>query len=304
VIQKFYSNGKLLITGEYVVLDGATAFALPTKFGQFLEVENTNTQTIIWKSYDADGSVWFSDTISFDTIMAKQNSGEQNAIRKKLIDILHEAYKLNPSFIDHSKGYAIKTKLTFPRFWGLGTSSTLINNLADWLKINPYHLLQNSFGGSGYDIACAQNNQGILYRLDNENPIVTTLKFEPEFRKNLYFVYLNKKQNSRNAINNYINKQSRIEEVVTKITQITNRVIETTNIAEFAQLLEAHENILSNVLETSTVKEAVFPDFKGTLKSLGAWGGDFILAVSATDPTAYFNTKGYTTVVPYNEMIK
>ena len=32
--QTFYSNGKLLITGEYVVLDGAKALALPTKFGQ------------------------------------------------------------------------------------------------------------------------------------------------------------------------------------------------------------------------------------------------------------------------------
>jgi hypothetical protein len=27
----FYSNGKLLITGEYLVLDGAKAFALPKK---------------------------------------------------------------------------------------------------------------------------------------------------------------------------------------------------------------------------------------------------------------------------------
>jgi len=30
----FYSNGKLLITGEYLVLDGAKALALPTKYGQ------------------------------------------------------------------------------------------------------------------------------------------------------------------------------------------------------------------------------------------------------------------------------
>ena len=35
----FYSNGKLLITGEYLVLDGAKALALPTKYGQYLTVE-------------------------------------------------------------------------------------------------------------------------------------------------------------------------------------------------------------------------------------------------------------------------
>jgi mevalonate kinase len=39
--ETFYSNGKLLITGEYLVLDGATAFALPTKIGQNLIVEKT-----------------------------------------------------------------------------------------------------------------------------------------------------------------------------------------------------------------------------------------------------------------------
>ena len=39
--QTFYSNGKLLITGEYLVLDGAKAFALPTKFGQKLTIEET-----------------------------------------------------------------------------------------------------------------------------------------------------------------------------------------------------------------------------------------------------------------------
>ena len=42
--KEFYSNGKLLITGEYLVLDGAKAFALPTKFGQNLIVEKGNNQ--------------------------------------------------------------------------------------------------------------------------------------------------------------------------------------------------------------------------------------------------------------------
>jgi mevalonate kinase len=54
--QTFYSNGKLLITGEYLVLDGAKAFALPTKFGQSLIIEEGSDQ---WVSYDHDGSVWF-----------------------------------------------------------------------------------------------------------------------------------------------------------------------------------------------------------------------------------------------------
>ena len=31
---RFYSNGKLLITGEYVILDGALSLAVPSLLGQ------------------------------------------------------------------------------------------------------------------------------------------------------------------------------------------------------------------------------------------------------------------------------
>ena len=46
----YYSHGKLLISSEYAVLDGAKALALPTKLGQRLEVTNRNTKNINWKS--------------------------------------------------------------------------------------------------------------------------------------------------------------------------------------------------------------------------------------------------------------
>jgi mevalonate kinase len=66
--ETFYSNGKLLITGEYLVLDGGTAFALPTKFGQNLIVEKNADHKIHWKSFDADGQIWFEESISFSEI--------------------------------------------------------------------------------------------------------------------------------------------------------------------------------------------------------------------------------------------
>ena len=45
----FFSPGKLLLTSEYVVLDGALALALPTKLGQdfFSEEINEKDFTII-----------------------------------------------------------------------------------------------------------------------------------------------------------------------------------------------------------------------------------------------------------------
>jgi len=300
--QTFYSNGKLLITGEYVVLDGAKAFALPTKFGQYLIVEEGTQELIEWISYDSDGSVWFEDKISFLEIIEKA-SFESDSVKTTLVEILHDAYKMNPEYISNGNGYRISTELTFPKKWGLGTSSTLINNIAQWLQIDAFELLNSSFGGSGYDVACAQNNTAILYQLVNDKPIVEVVKFNPIFADKLFFVYLNKKQNSRNAITSYFGKNNNIDKLLTIFNDLTDKVLEAKDPKEFAFALQQHEIELSVVLELTTVKEALFPDFNGVIKSLGAWGGDFVLSISKDNPKSYFEQKGYEIVIPYEDMI-
>ncbi len=298
----FYSNGKLLITGEYVVLDGAKSLALPTKFGQYLNVESGANNQIKWKSYDSDNSIWFETTIAFSEI-TNQVPFENETLRNTLVSILREAYLQNPKFITDSDGYQITTELTFPRLWGLGTSSTLINNIAQWLEIDAFELLKSSFGGSGYDIACAQNNGAILYQLNNDKPYVEKVVFTPNFAENCYFVYLNKKQNSKTAIAAYFNKRTAIENSISELDQITNAVLKAANLEKFMSLLEEHEIILSHILEMKTIKESLFHDFNGVIKSLGAWGGDFILVASKENPTAYFKSKGFETILTYEEMI-
>lgn len=301
--QTFYSNGKLLITGEYVVLDGAKAFALPTKFGQTLIIEEADNQLIRWTSYDSDSSIWFEDNIPFSSITRKERFDDAKSIKNTLIEILHEAYLMNSDFIRTSKGYKISTELTFPKLWGLGTSSTLINNIAQWLQIDAFELLKRSFGGSGYDIACAQNDSGILYQLVNEKPVVEIVDFKPDFTDKIFFVYLNKKQNSKNAIASYYSNQVDIKRTIPLINDITKTVIEAAQPKTFALALAQHEIELSNILELATVKETLFEDFDGVIKSLGAWGGDFVLSISKENPTEYFKAKGFETVIPYHEMI-
>lgn len=300
--QTFYSNGKLLLTGEYLVLDGALALALPTKFGQSLIVEEFEANTIRWKSYDKDGSIWLEETIAFETIR-NNIKPEENKILSTLIDILHHAFLLNPNFLDTKNGYAVTTTLTFPRYWGLGTSSTLLNNIAVWLEIDAFTLLKNSFGGSGYDIACAKHQKPIVYQLENQVPKIMEVAFSPEFKNKLYFVYLNQKQNSRNAIANYYNKRGDIGQLLPVINAITEQILTCKDSKEFAKLMDKHETELSSILESTTIKENLFPDFWGSIKSLGAWGGDFILVISEEDPTSYFHTKGYHTIVSYSDMI-
>jgi mevalonate kinase len=299
----FYSNGKLLITGEYLVLDGAKALALPTKFGQTLIVEVGANQEISWISYDADGSIWFEDSISFSEILNPKNT-KAETVKNTLVTILHEAYLLNPDLVNNSSGYQIKTQLTFPKNWGLGTSSTLINNIAQWLKIDAFKLLNTSFGGSGYDIACAQNGNPILYHLEKDGQNVEKVTFNPAFTDSIYFVYLNKKQSSKSSIAQYKkNKAQNLDKSIRTIDKITQEILNSGNIKCFARAIASHEAEMSHILEVKTVQETLFSDFEGKIKSLGAWGGDFILVTAETNPTTYFAAKGYNTILTYKEMI-
>jgi mevalonate kinase len=217
---------------------------------------------------------------------------------------LHEAFKLNPDFILNSDGYTITTELGFPKSWGLGTSSTLINNIAQWLQIDAFTLLKNSFGGSGYDIACAQNDSPIVYQLEQGNPTVEKVSFNPDFTNNIYFVYLNKKQSSKSAIAAYnMNKKNNLPRTIALNDLITSEVLNATTIQSFTAAIQKHEVQMSIILETQTIKESLFPDFNGVIKSLGAWGGDFVMAIATENPSDYFISKGYETIIPYHEMI-
>jgi len=298
----FYSNGKLLITGEYTVLDGAKALALPTKFGQNLEVGTTDSGVINWTSFDADGSVWLKADVSIhDVINNIQNGASAEA--DTLTKILHHAYLANPDILSGATGFEITTNLTFPRHWGLGTSSTLINNIAQWFNIDAFVLLANSFGGSGYDIACARHNTPIIYSLQGELPTVNPVSYNPAFANDIYFVYLNQKQNSRDAIAAYREHRNDIKAIIPRIDALTNDVLLAGDTNTLASALEKHEDLMAGILGIAPVQERLFPEFKGVVKSLGAWGGDFVMAVAEENPTQYFKDKGYETVIGYRDMI-
>ncbi|MFP9112590.1 GYDIA family GHMP kinase [Flavobacterium sp. RHBU_3] len=295
-----YANGKLFIMGEYTVLDGSDAFALPTRFGQSLEVESNSTNSISWKSYDADGSLWLEVSIALEDVFANTtNHGNKEA--EMLIKVLRIAHAANPEVL--VSGFDVVTKLTFPRNWGLGTSSTLISLVADWFGINPYKLLAQTFGGSGYDIACAQQQEPLIYNMNGGEPTVRTISFNPDFSDKLYFVYLNQKQNSREAIAAYREKEFDKQALVAQINKLIEEVSTATDLSSFSSALEKQEALLGGVLGIAPVQERLFPDFNGVVKSLGAWGGDFVLATAEEDPTAYFTAKGFTTIVPYKEMV-
>ncbi len=299
--KEFYSNGKLLLSGEYAILDGAEGWAIPTKYGQHLKVNETNTKTLSWRSIDADGTVWFTGSYTLKDF--KEIASTDEEISKNLIYILNEIRKLEPNFLTNTEGCKVQTELTFPRVWGLGTSSTLISNLSSWGKVDPYTLLSKTFGGSAYDIACAQNDGPIIFQLKDKVPIITNIDTTPPFTEALFFIYLNQKKNSREAIAAYRSLKSDKAKLTQDISELTRKMISSQNLRDFEELLNAHERRLSRVLQTTPIKEKLFKDYQGSIKSLGAWGGDFILATGNEETPEYFKSKGYSVVLPFSKMI-
>ncbi len=305
----YYSNGKLLLTGEYLVLDGAKSLALPTKFGQDLVVQKIKEQQLIWGSFTHTGECWFEAVFDLQKLRLvsctfnSKKEGNGEIIAETLLDILKEAKKINPSFLASENGFVVKTALTFPRDWGLGSSSTLINSIASWAKVDAFQLLWNSFKGSGYDIACAQNERAIFYQLENDRPIVEPVNFNPNFKENLFFVHLNQKQDSKEGILKFRQREQSFQKEIEQISTISDEFLKATSLIDFNKLIVEHEQIISSIIKLKPVKEKLFLDYFGEIKSLGAWGGDFVLVTGNDETSRYFKKKGFDTVLSYSEMI-
>jgi mevalonate kinase len=319
--QHFLAQGKLLLTAEYAVLDGATALALPTKMGQSLDIKPSETNELAWTSFDADGKEWFSATFDFDTFKCKKTSNFDVAmmLEKVFAAAVHLKYD---NSVAKNRGirppqylapFSAETRLTFPREWGLGTSSTLIANIAQVFHINPYALLAATFGGSGYDIACATADSPILFKLDNGVATSEKAAFAPIFSESLYFIYLGHKQNSREGIERYKNKkiespnaQNTEGGYLREMSDLTTAFLTATDLKIFEKLIVQHENIIASLIDLPRAKTLYFANYWGEIKSLGAWGGDFVLATSdknAIETKKYFTEKGFDTILTYSEMV-
>lgn len=304
---KFYSHGKLLLTGEYFVLDGALALAAPTRKGQTLKVyqEKSTSSILSWESLDYLGRCWFKG--DFELASGKFIQGNDGAIGERLEQILKIARQMRPELWQDESPvrYQVTTELEFPSNWGLGSSSTLISNIALWLELDPYELLAQTFGGSGYDIACARANSPVFYQLLDSKPQVQRVDFKPNFADNLFFLFLEQKQNSRTGIARYRKLGKPNPTQIQQISELSVRASNASTLTEFQEILLKHETMVGDVVKMQTVHQRLFSDFKGVIKSLGAWGGDFVLVASEQKRPAleaYFFQRGFPMLIPYAEM--
>lgn len=303
-ISAFHSNGKLLISGEYLVLDGALAMAVPTKFGQRLDVSlHEEFSGIRWEAFVLNKG-WLQ--VSFGSRLFNIIHTNDQKLALHLKKILKKAFELGNIDVDNQKGILIRTNLDFDRTWGLGSSSTLLSNIGYWLDVDPYSLSKQTSNGSGFDVAAARSDSPIFYQLVNGQPEVSSIEFQPSFKDQLYFVHLNSKKNSEESVKSYKTKVKANQKDVGEVSSLSRIIAGAKDLIDFDKALVEHENILSRVLGVDRIKKQFFSDFQGEIKSLGAWGGDFVMATYSGPESNlhdYFKAKGKSTILRFDDMV-
>jgi mevalonate kinase len=279
-IQNFAANAKLMITGEYLVLKGAESLSLPLKPSQTLQVkEHQGIPSLSWKTI-VKGQHWFEAVFSLDEFVIGNTDDFPTA--QNLREILQAAKNLNPAFLSKRIKFEANSKLDFEVVWGLGSSSSLIVNIAKWAEIDAFELFSKVSSGSGYDIAAASSDSPIVYRYNQGVREIRKLDFYPDFHDHLYFAYLGKKRNSAQAVNSFSKMADRdLSSQITEINAITQAMVSTSELRNFRRCMRDHERIISGIIGIPPIGTKIFSDFSGDVKSLGAWGGDFMML--ATD---------------------
>ncbi len=304
--QTWYANGKLLITGEYLVMEGARALALPVNRGQYLSVgslPNVQGGLLHWTARKTDG-LWFKADYAIPSLEIRETTDRKLA--EKLKKILLVARELSPEFLNGKQSFDVETQLEFDTEFGFGSSSTLMANLAAWAGVNAFWLQWKALGGSGYDVACAQEESPLFYQIAGGEAVVDTIDWMPAFREKIYFVYLGQKQRSDESIKQFKKKAVFDEHTIQDISTIGEEVVKTENLTEFEHLLRKHEKIMSKVLGMLPVQERLFKDYPGVVKSLGAWGGDFVLVTSHETEATFrgqMKVSGFPVVFSWNELV-
>lgn len=301
----FFANAKLLLTGEYFVMHGANALAIPLKYGQTLTVSYlVNDDLLHWTAADKNG-VWFNADIKTRAIIVIKSTDETVGTRLQII--LKAARTLNPQFLLDGCGYCINTYVDFDRNWGLGTSSTLIVNIAKWAGVDAFKLHCLVSKGSGYDIACATSNNPIVYKVIDKVPVVIPVEIPFMLQQHIYFIYLGNKQDTTKNIENLDDRNLIDSNKINLISSITNRLLKEEKLENIMQVIIEHEDIVEEFLHEEAIQKKLFHDFNGVIKSLGAWGGDFCMVISSEGDSyirKYFNSRGYITIFQFNEIVK
>jgi mevalonate kinase len=301
---EYNSKGKLLISGEYLVLHGARALSVPLKFGQSMKITQLSHPGIIrWETH-VKGDLWFKASFHGRELELGETTHYKTAMFIHRLLII--AGKIQPALISDHNGIHISNHINFDINWGLGSSSSLISNMAYWLNTDLFSFYRMVFDGSGYDVFSARAAGPLLYSLADGHPSVEQAALHASVTDYLYFIYLGKKQDSQDSVRKFREKELFNRDAINEVSGLTGAMVNEKDPGAFMELIRRHESVISEILATLPVKQELFPDFNGEIKSLGAWGGDFVMACSFMSPgeiKEYFAGKGLHVVFSWKEIV-
>lgn len=299
-----HAHGKLLISAEYMILHGSQALALPLKMGQTLQRIRSEDRSIFsWDAYQGNKR-WFHARFNPTTLSILEASDQETA--EALRFLIRAIIEMDSSFQKELFTWDVETMMEFSPQWGFGSSSTLIALMAEWAEINPLDLHFRVSDGSGYDVACALAERPILYKLREDGPHYQHVAFNPPFAENLYFVWLGRKQKTTEHLVEIAEQMDPGFEEIHYFSTLTKQMLDSSELLEFRLLMEEHEAKLSELIKLDRVSETRFPDLPGSVKSLGAWGGDFVMIATELNSETLYNyldKKGLNTVFKYNNLV-
>jgi mevalonate kinase len=276
---RLHANGKLLISGEYLVIAGSKALAFPLKFGQSIHINPSENRLLTWTSDDPQGT-WFTCEMDPVTIESLQTSNP--GVSEYLRSLLKAARQLNPLFLTDPEGLNITVNANYPLKWGLGSSSTLIALIAGWAQVDKFKLFRLISKGSGYDVACTDRHSMFFYQLNHGTVYMNDTQPGNGLLKHTCFAYLGNKQESAREVSDFLSKGNFSQTDINRISDLSMLICNADDPSILCYLVEEHEEILSRILNKERIAKR-FPGFPGSVKSLGAWGGDFAMFTSELD---------------------
>jgi hypothetical protein len=281
-LKSFFSHGKVLLAGEYAVMCGVEALALPVRAGQWQhvwEMPAKGVSKLVWQSKDADGGVWFECRVDTDIMHVSETTSETYS--DTLLRLLFCIKEQKPELFLH-KNIRIETECEFNRSFGLGSSSTLVCNLAKWSGVNAHLLQERAFGGSGYDVAVGNLGRPLVYWLENNEPNWSSWQLPPDFTHDWYLAFPGEKQNSRDSLAGVKAQLDKISSDVALLQQMNaciQAIKSPRSLPMLEAMLEMWQALLSQRLDLPRPYETLglSPVKGGLCKFLGAWGGDVLL---------------------------
>jgi mevalonate kinase len=294
---EFFSRGKLILMGEYAVMDGAAALCIPLETGQQLSASETGDKLIHW-SWTHKEKVLAQFTL--DAVTLRPPVPLEKDTSQWATKLLQQIRIEKRAFL--AGGAILEFKNLFPPEWGLGSSSATISSLCRMADADPFRVNKRVMGGSGADIAASVANKWYYYQ-NIPNPVSLEIEHDFTHKDKVFFIYSGKKQATAEHLTTISRKLP--AEILKQIEEYA-RQFASGSFEEVLNAVQQHEQMLAGALGMTSRADS-FNDFKGRIKSLGAWGGDFFMAVSPESPDyvrEYFRTKGFNTIFSWDEMTK